>query len=36
EKPHKTAVIACINRLLKTIHFLVTNQKMYDYQMAPH
>ncbi|RIO86461.1 IS110 family transposase [Staphylococcus haemolyticus] len=36
EKSHKTAVIACINRLLKTIHFLVTNQKMYDYQMAPH
>ncbi len=36
EKPHKTAVIACINRLLKTIHFLVTNQKLYDYQMSPH
>ncbi len=25
---HKTAVIACINRLLKTIHYLVMNQSM--------
>ncbi|WRN50361.1 IS110 family transposase [Staphylococcus aureus] len=36
EKAHKTAVIACINRLLKTIHYLVMNQKLYDYQMSPH
>ncbi|WP_095092554.1 IS110 family RNA-guided transposase [Staphylococcus simiae] len=36
EKSHKTAVIACINRLLKTIHYLVMNQKLYDYQMSPH
>ena len=36
EKPHKTAVVACINRLLKTIHYLVMNQKLYDYQMSSH
>ncbi|WP_095092619.1 IS110 family RNA-guided transposase [Staphylococcus simiae] len=36
EKSHKTAVVACINRLLKTIHYLVMNQKLYDYQMSPH
>lgn len=36
EKSHKTAVIACINRLLKTIHYLIMNQKLYDYQMSPH
>ncbi len=35
EKPHKTAIIACINRLLKTIHYLVMNHKLYDYQMSP-
>lgn len=26
EKAHKTAVIACMNRLLKTIHYLVSNR----------
>lgn len=36
EKPHKTAVVACMNRLLKTIHYLVTNNRLYDYQMSPH
>lgn len=36
EKSHKTAIIACINRLLKTIHYLIMNQKLYDYQMSPH
>ncbi|MCU5745757.1 IS110 family transposase [Staphylococcus sp. SQ8-PEA] len=36
EKSHKTAVVACINRLLKTIHYLIVNHKLYDYQMAPH
>lgn len=36
EKPHKTAVIACMNKLLKTIHYLVMNHKSYDYQMSPH
>ncbi|AYU53976.1 IS110 family transposase [Staphylococcus debuckii] len=35
-KSHKTAVVACINKLLKTIHYLVNNHKLYDYQMAPH
>ncbi|WP_338110585.1 IS110 family transposase [Staphylococcus intermedius] len=35
-KPHKTAVIASINRLLKTIHYLIVNDKLYDYQKAPH
>ncbi|MFH0285008.1 IS110 family transposase, partial [Staphylococcus epidermidis] len=36
EKPQKTAIISCINRLLKTIHYLVMNHKLYDYQMSPH
>ena len=36
EKPHKTAVVSCMNRLLKTIHYLVTNNRLYDYQMSPH
>jgi len=36
EKSHKTAIVACMNRLLKTIHYLVTNNKLYDYQMSPH
>ncbi|WP_328793987.1 IS110 family transposase [Mammaliicoccus sciuri] len=36
EKSHKTAVVACMNRLIKTIHYLVTNNKQYDYQMSPH
>ncbi len=36
EKSHKTALVACMNRLLKTIHYLVTNNKQYDYQMSPH
>ncbi|HHU6750032.1 TPA: transposase [Staphylococcus pseudintermedius] len=41
-KPHKTAVIASINRLssinrlLKTIHYLIVNDQLYDYQKAPH
>ncbi|HCT0462941.1 TPA: IS110 family transposase, partial [Staphylococcus pseudintermedius] len=33
-KTHKTAVIASINRLLKTIHYLIVNNKLYDYQKA--
>lgn len=36
EKSHKTAVVACINRLLKTLHYLVNESKLYDYQMSPH
>lgn len=35
-KGHKTAVIACVNKLLKTIQYLVVNNKEYDYQMSPH
>ncbi len=35
-RTHKTAVIASINRLLKTIHYLIVNDKLYDYQKAPH
>ena len=36
EKAHKTAVVACINRLLKTIYYLIMNHRLYDYQMSPH
>ncbi len=41
EKAHKTAVIACINRLLKTIYYLVMNQKIvrlsdYPYISQPY
>lgn len=36
EKSHKTAAIACINRLLKTIYHLVMNNKLYEYQMSSH
>ncbi|EOY0059432.1 IS110 family transposase [Staphylococcus pseudintermedius] len=35
-KTHKTVVIASINHLLKTIHYLIVNNKLYDYQKAPH
>lgn len=35
-KGHKTAVIACVNKLLKTIHHLVINNKEYDYRMSSH
>lgn len=35
-KGHKTASVACINKLLKTIHYLVINNKEYDYHMSPH
>ncbi|MEB5687345.1 transposase, partial [Mammaliicoccus lentus] len=36
EKSHKTAVVACINRLLKTFHYLIMKHKLYDYEMSPH
>lgn len=36
EKSHKTAIVACMNRLLKTIHNLVTENKKYDYLKSPH
>ncbi|REA93871.1 IS110 family transposase, partial [Staphylococcus pseudintermedius] len=35
-KPHKTAGIASVNRFLKSIHYLIVNNKLYDYQQAPH
>lgn len=36
DKGHKTAVIACVNKLLKTIQYLVVNNKEYNYLMSPH
>ena len=33
EKPHKTILYKSI---IKTIHYLVMNHKLYDYQMSPH
>lgn len=33
-KCHKVASIACVNKLLKTIFFLVTHNKNYDYRSA--
>lgn len=35
-KYHKVAVIACINKLLKTIFFLVTHNMNYEYRLAAH
>ncbi len=34
-KCHKVASIACVNKLLKTIFFLVTQNQNYDYRLAP-
>lgn len=34
-KCHKVAVVACMNKLLKTIHHLVNNQLRYDYRLSP-
>lgn len=34
-KKHKVAMIACMNRLLKTIHFLIHAQQEYDYAKSP-
>ncbi|WP_438297965.1 IS110 family transposase [Sporosarcina sp. FA15] len=34
-KCHKVASIACVNKLLKTIFFLVTHNQNYDYRLAP-
>lgn len=28
-------MIACMNKLLKTIHYLVLNEKEYDYSKSP-
>lgn len=34
-KKHKVAMIACMNRLLKTIHYLIHTQQEYDYTKSP-
>ncbi len=34
-KCHKVTSIACVNKLLKTIFFLVTHNQNYDYRLAP-
>ncbi|SIS59534.1 Transposase IS116/IS110/IS902 family protein [Salimicrobium flavidum] len=34
-KCHKVAVVAYMNKLLKTIFFLVNQNEMYDYRLAP-
>ena len=34
-KKHKVAMIACMNRLLKTIHYLIHAQQEYDYTKSP-
>lgn len=34
-KCHKVAVVACMNKLLKTIFHLVTHQLSYDYRLSP-
>ncbi len=33
-KCHKVASVACINKLLKTIHYLTKTNQMYDYSLA--
>lgn len=33
-KPHKVAVVACINKFLKVTFQLITREKLYDYEMA--
>lgn len=35
DKKHKVAMVACMNKLLKTIHFLVLNDQYYDYAKSP-
>ncbi len=34
-KCHKVAVVACMNKLLKTIHHLIKYQLRYDYRLSP-
>ena len=34
-KCHKVASIACVNKFLKTIFYLVTHNQNYDYRLAP-
>lgn len=35
-KLDKVAMVACMNKLLKVIHFLVNNTEMYDYTKSAH
>ncbi|MFC5592128.1 IS110 family transposase [Sporosarcina soli] len=35
-KCHKVASIACVNKLLKTIFFLITHNMNYEYRLAAH
>ena len=35
-KRDKVAMIACMNKLLKVIHFLVNKDEIYDYTKSPH
>ena len=35
-KRDKVAMVACINKLLKVIHFLVLKNELYDYAKSPH
>lgn len=34
-KKNKVAIVACMNRLLRSIHYLVTHNLKYDYDLAP-
>ncbi|WP_245882011.1 IS110 family transposase [Streptohalobacillus salinus] len=35
-KRDKVAMIACINKLLKVVHFLINKNELYDYALSPH
>ncbi|MFC4774474.1 IS110 family transposase, partial [Ruoffia tabacinasalis] len=34
-KKHKVVLIACMDRFLKSIHYLVLHGKLYDYDLSP-
>lgn len=34
-KKHKVVMIACMDRFLKSIHYLVRHEKLYDYDLSP-
>jgi hypothetical protein len=34
-KKHKVALIGCMDRLLKSIHYLVLHGQLYDYELSP-
>lgn len=34
-KKEKVAIVACMNRLIKSIHYLILSNKLYDYAMSP-